>query len=191
MVLALSPFVMPEDVKDRVNYTFQRGDGSQVTVAGYDTGVQVDKSTGERLYVWKKVDYNLHVWPWLGGGVSWDRVLDSQYARVLIETGIVGCAAFVFLQFRLLSTTRQAYRFAADWFGRGISVGIFAGTIALIFHSLGTVSFIIVRIMEPYWFLVALAVIVRALAIEEYFREKQRKQAKQAAQGPAAQPVAA
>lgn len=191
MVLLLSPFIMPEDVKDRVNYTFQRGDGSQVTVAGYDTGVQVDKSTGERLYVWKKVDYNLHVWPWLGGGVSWDRVLDSQYARVLIETGIVGCAAFVFLQFRLLYTTRQAYRFATDGFGRGISVGIFAGTIALIVHSLGTVSFIIVRIMEPYWFLVALAVIVRSLAIEEYLRTKRRKQEKQAAAGPAAQPAAA
>ena len=174
-LLIVSPLIMPSDVQDRVNYTFQRGDGSDVTVAGYETGVQVDKSTGERLYVWKKVNYNLHVWPWFGGGVSWDRVLDSQYARVLIETGIVGCVAFVFLQIRLLITTRQAYRFAGNWFGRGISLGIFAGTIALVVHSLGTVSFIIVRIMEPYWFLIALSVTVRALAIEEYARDQQRR----------------
>jgi hypothetical protein len=176
LVLIVSPFVMPKDVLDRVTNTFQLSDGSEVTVGGYDTGVQVDKSTGERLDVWKKVDYNLHVWPWLGGGVSWDRVLDSQYARILIETGILGCAAFVFLQFRLIATTREAYRFARDWFGRGIGIGVLAGTIALIVHSLGTVSFIIVRIMEPYWFLVALSVTVRALAIEEHLRDKQRKQ---------------
>lgn len=175
LVLVLSPFIMPQDVQDRVNYTFQRGDGQPVTIAGIETGLQVDKSTGERLYVWKKVNYNLHVWPWLGGGVSWDRVLDSQYARVLIETGIIGCAAFVFLQFRILKTTREAYRFTRDWFGKGISIGIFAGTLALTVHSLGTVSFIIVRIMEPYWFLVALAAIVRAIAIEDYLRAKESK----------------
>ncbi|NUM52397.1 MAG: hypothetical protein HUU46_02015 [Candidatus Hydrogenedentes bacterium] len=192
LVLILSPFIMPDDVKDRVNYTFQRGDGTDVTVAGYETGVQVDKSTGERLHVWKKVNYNLHVWPWLGGGVSWDRVLDSQYARVLIETGILGCVAFVFLQLQILRTTREAFRFAGNWFGRGISVGIFAGTIALIIHSLGTVSFIIVRIMEPYWFLVALAVIVRALAIEEFVRNRQReKQPASATATAAPKPAAA
>lgn len=186
VLLVLSPTVMPEDVQLRVVNTIQEQDGADVTVGGYETGVQVDKSTGERLHVWKKVNYNLHVWPWLGGGVSWDRVLDSQYARVLIETGYFGFAAFVFLQLRILSTTRQAYRVAGNWFGRGISVGIFTGTIALIVHSAGTVSFIIVRIMEPYWFLVALSVIVRSLAIEEYLRDKHR--AKQAAAPTAAPP---
>lgn len=192
LILVLSPYIMPDDVQDRVNYTFQRGDGTDVTVAGYETGVQVDKSTGERLYVWKKVWYNLHVWPWMGGGVSWDRVLDSQYARVLIETGVIGCVAFVYLQLRLLKTTREAYRFAGNWFGKGISIGIFAGTIALVIHSLGTVSFIIVRVMEPYWFLVALAVVVRALAIEEYVREKERKQQQHAiAAQPAPRPLPA
>ncbi len=190
-ILIASPFVMPPDVQDRVNNTFQLSDGHDVTVGGFDTGIQVDKSTGERLYVWKKVDYNLHVWPWLGGGVSWDRVLDSQYARVLIETGIIGCAAFVFLQFRLLRTTRETYRFASDWFGKGIGIGIFAGTIALIVHSFGTVSFIIVRIMEPYWFLVALAVVVRAMAIEQFVKEQQQKQREKLAAEPGQRPAAA
>jgi O-antigen ligase len=100
--------------------------------------------------------------------------------------------AFVFLQLRLLKATHEAYRFAGNWFGKGISIGIFAGTIALVIHSLGTVSFIIVRIMEPYWFLVALAVVVRALAIEEYVRQRQRKQQQPAvATQPAPRPVPA
>ena len=171
-VLIASPIIMPEDVKDRVNYTFQRGSGQDVAIGGYDTGVQVDKSTHERIYVWEKVRYNLRVWPWFGGGVTWDRVLDSQYARVLIETGIAGFAAFVFLQFRLLRTAREGYQWSTDWVARGVSLGAFVTTIALIVHSLGTISFLIVRIMEPYWFLIALATISRTIAIEDYIRAK-------------------
>jgi hypothetical protein len=178
-VLIASPFIMPEDVKDRVNYTFQRGSGEEVAIAGYDTGVQVDKSTHERLYVWQKVRYNLRIWPWFGGGVSWDRVLDSQYARVLIETGIVGFVAFVFLQMRLLKTSREGFRWSGDWVARGVSLGAFVTTIALIVHSLGTISFLIVRIMEPYWFLVALATVSRTIAIEDYIREKRAELALQ------------
>ncbi|MFA6241035.1 MAG: hypothetical protein WC655_08905, partial [Candidatus Hydrogenedentales bacterium] len=96
LVLVFSQFIMPAEVVERVNYTFQRGSGVDLSVGGVDTGLQVDKSTHERIYVWGKVKYNLYVWPWFGGGVSWDRVLDSQYARVLIETGLFGFATFVF-----------------------------------------------------------------------------------------------
>ena len=147
-----------------------------MAIAGYETGLQVDKSTHERIYVWQKVWYNMHVWPWFGGGVSWDRVLDSMYARVLIESGIVGFIAFVFLQLRLLKTTREAYLWTSDWFARGIGMGMFVATIALVVHSLGTISFLIVRMMEPYWFLVALAVVARHLAILEYIRRKRAEQ---------------
>ncbi|MCL4694640.1 MAG: hypothetical protein KJ060_19275 [Candidatus Hydrogenedentes bacterium] len=171
-VLIASPFIMPEDVKDRVNYTFQRGSGKEVAIGGYETGLEVDKSTHERIYVWQKVRYNLRVWPWLGGGVSWDRVLDSQYARVLIESGVLGFIAFIFLQIRQLKTTREGYQWSSDWVARGVSLGAFVATIALIVHSLGTISFLIVRIMEPYWFLVALAVVSRTIAIEDYIRAK-------------------
>ncbi|GMU91929.1 MAG: hypothetical protein AMXMBFR4_09870 [Candidatus Hydrogenedentota bacterium] len=193
LVLVLSPVIMPEDVKDRVNYTFQRGSGQEVRIGAMDTGLQVDKSTHERIYVWQKVWYNLHVWPWLGGGVSWDRVLDSQYARVIIETGLFGLGAFLFLQFRLLKTARESYRWTRSWMVRGVGVGVFAATIALVVHSLGTVSFLIVRIMEPYWFLVALSVIGRSLAIQDYLAAKARPPAAVPASGPvqASRPVTA
>jgi hypothetical protein len=187
-VLIASPFIMPEDVKDRVNYTFQRGSGQDVNIGGYETGLQVDKSTHERIYVWQKVRYNLRVWPWFGGGVAWDRVLDSQYARVLIETGIFGFAAFLFLQFRLLKTSREGYLWSTDWVARGVSLGAFVTTIALILHSLGTISFLIVRIMEPYWFLIALATVSRSIAIEDYIRAKRAKAAVKPAPRIAVQP---
>ena len=178
-ILALSPILMPPDVKDRVNYTFQRGSGEPVVIAGKSLGVQVDKSTHERLYVWQKVRYTLGVVPWFGGGVSWGKVLDSQYARVLMETGLFGLAAFLFLQFRLYRTAQEAFQWSRDWMGRGLALGTLAGTIGLITHSLGTISFLIIRIMEPYWFLVALTVVVRAVAVEEYAIRRQGEQSVQ------------
>ncbi len=191
--LLISPFVMPSAVQDRVNYTFQKGAGEEVTVAGKDTGIQVDKSTYERIYVWKKVGYNLRYLPWYGGGVSWDTVMDSQYARVLIETGLFGFAAFLFMQFRILRTTHQTYKWADDWVGRSLGLATFSFTIGLIVHSFGTISFLIVRIMEPYWFLVAMAVVVRDRAIRDYVRSKMRQRSeapKTAAQpSPLPQPV--
>ncbi len=169
-VLFASPYVMPESVADRVNYTFQRGYGEQVVVGGVDTGLQVDKSTYERIYVWDKVWYNIQVWPWFGGGVNWSTVLDSQYARVLIETGLFGICAFLFLQFRLLKTAYQAHRWSNDWVAKGLALGMFSATVGLMVHSLGTISFLIVRIMEPYWVLMAMVAVARNLGAEQVQR---------------------
>jgi hypothetical protein len=54
LVLVASPFLMPQSVRERVAYTFRESNGQVVTVAGRDTGLQVDTSTYERIYVWEK-----------------------------------------------------------------------------------------------------------------------------------------
>ena len=177
LVLSLSSVLMPAEVKDRVNYTFQRGTGEPIVIAGRHTGLQVDKSTYERIYVWQKVRYNLRVWPWLGGGVAWQSVLDSHYARVAIETGLLGLAAFVFMQLQMLRTCRDAYRWSRSWLGRGVAYGTATALVGIIVHSLGTITFLIIRIMEPLWFLLALTVVVRSLAIEEYLKERDAESA--------------
>ena len=88
----------------------------------------------------------VHGVPWLGGGVSWNRILDSQYARVIIETGLLGLAAFAFLQLQILRAVRQAYRWTDDWVGRGMAMGVFATTIGLLVHAMGTISFLILHL---------------------------------------------
>lgn len=178
-VLVLSPLLMPTAVKDRVNFTFQRGSGVPLTIGGKPTGVQVDSSTNERLYVWEKVKYTLRIKPWFGGGISWGKVLDSQYARVILETGLVGMAAFLFLQYRIFRTAREAFHWSRNWVGRGLSIGVLSAMAGLVTHSLGTISFLIERIMEPFWFLVALTVVVRALAIEEHATQARNRLAAQ------------
>lgn len=182
LILVLSPILMPKEVLDRVNYTFQRGTGEPLEVAGVDLGVQVDKSTHERIYVWRKAWFVLHIAPWFGGGVSWESVMDSHYARVILETGLFGMAAFLFLEWRLFRTAWQAHRWSRDWLSRSLSLGVLAGIVGLIVHAMGTISFLIIRIMEPFWFLVALMVVVRSLAIEDHGRRARAAQKIAAAQ---------
>ncbi len=184
VVLASSSIIMPEKVKERVLFTFQAGHGEDVSVGGRDLGLQVDKSTNERILVWRKVGFILKLGPQfllLGAGVAWESVLDSQYARIILETGLLGILAFAFMQYRILKTLREAYRWTDSWLARGIAMGVFGAAIALIVHGAGTISFLIVRIMEPYWFLVAVCVVIREEALEKhyarYLAQKQRSQA--------------
>ncbi|MBI2425356.1 MAG: hypothetical protein HYV27_21195 [Candidatus Hydrogenedentes bacterium] len=164
--------VMPVSVVERVQFTFQ-DEGVEVSAFGQETGIRVDKSTHERVQIWSKVEFILFrvgiEFFLFGGGVSWESVLDSQYARVILETGMVGLAAFIFLQLTLVYTIRQAYRWTEDWVARGVALGMFATTIALMVHSFGTISFLIVRIMEPFWFLAALCAMIRNEALARYF----------------------
>jgi hypothetical protein len=176
IVLVISPFVMPQNVKDRVQYTFKES-GVPLEFAGVET--TIDKSTYERIYIWEKVRFNLGVWPLFGGGVSWDTVLDSQYARVLIETGIMGFIAYAYLMFMMLKTSRESYLWNRYWVFKGMALGMFATTAGLMVHSLGTISFLIVRIMEPFWFLMALTVVAREIALVDYHQRMEAYQQSQ------------
>ncbi len=180
VVLVVSPFAMPEDVKKRVNDTFVSS-GVAINVPGMEEVLRIDKSAYERIYVWKKARHNLTVWPWFGGGISWDTVLDSQFARVIIETGLIGFAAFLFLLWRVLKTSNEAFRWSRYWMAKGLALGMLATTIGLIAHSFGTISFLIVRIMEPFWFLMALTCVAREIALLDHsnrlkaYREAERE----------------
>ncbi|MEJ2729613.1 MAG: hypothetical protein P8185_14090 [Deltaproteobacteria bacterium] len=46
---------------------------------------------------------------------------------------------------------------------KGLSIGFLAGYIGLLFHSLGANTFIIVRIMEPFWFFTGIIAVLPAL----------------------------
>ncbi len=85
----------------------------------------------------------------------------------------MGLAAFCFLLWRVLVTTRQTYRWSRDWVARALGLGLFAATVGFIVHSFGTITFLIVRIMEPYWFLMALAGVARQIAILDHIQRRQ------------------
>ena len=160
--LALAPFLLPKAVVDRVSYTFtQRVHPGRQTEIG---GVRLDTSTSARLRSFKQVvfvDWPKH--PVFGYGVTGHRFLDSQYLRVLVETGLVGFLAFLWLQVSLFRHARDVLRKTQDPLFKGVALGFLAGFMGLIAHSIGTNTFIIVRIMEPFWFLTAMVMMIPGL----------------------------
>jgi len=161
--LVLLPFVLPGDVVNRVLFTFhQQKQAGQITVGG----VTIDTSTSARLNSWKRVltrDFPKH--PLLGAGVTGAQFLDAQFPRVLLETGIVGLLFFIWLLRRIWVLLRICHRELSDASLRGMALGTQCGFGGLLVHSIGSNTFIIVRIMEPFMILVGLS--LAALLIEK------------------------
>ncbi len=159
--LALAPILAPKAVVGRLLYTItQPPERGQIQVGG----VRLDTSTSDRLLSWKQVVFE--DWPKhsvFGWGVTGYRFLDSQYPRVLAETGLVGLLAFLWLQVSLFREARKVLKTARDPLFKGVALGFLAGFIALVTHSIGANTFIIVRIMEPFWFLAGMVVMIPQL----------------------------
>jgi O-antigen ligase len=152
--LILSPFLFPHSVIQRMTYTFeQTREAGQIAVGG----VHIDTSTSARLYAWKEVlqrDFFSH--PIIGVGVTGGHFMDAQYPRVLSETGIIGLIAFLWLLRRIWVLLKRCYREIEDERIKGAALGTLCGYGGLLFHAIGSNSFIIVRIMEPFMILLAL-----------------------------------
>jgi O-antigen ligase len=158
LVIIFSPLLLPQSVIDRYNYTFNATmDRGDVRVAG----ARLDTSTSARLESWM---VGVQAWakrPFLGYGVAGFGFLDAQYFRILVETGLLGLTAFLWLLACILRTAWGIYREVRGTPHEGLVLGFIAGTVAMIFHSIGANTFIIVRIMEPFWFLAGATVALR------------------------------
>ena len=156
----LLPFVTPKVVTERLSFTFtQREQRGQIKVGG----ATIDTSTAARLHSWGGVTRDFKKHPVLGFGVTGYGFIDAEYFRVLIETGLIGLFMFLVL---LSSIFRLAYRNlkeATGSFDRGLSMGFLAGFIGLLVHAVGANTFIIVRIMEPFWFVLAIVIMLPEL----------------------------
>jgi O-antigen ligase len=101
--------------------------------------------------------------PIIGYGVTGYEFLDSQYPKVLIESGILGLSAFFYLLFSIFKLTIDHMKAVKTPFFKGLAVGFFAGYTGLLFHALGANTFIIVRIMEPFWFFAGIIAVLPTL----------------------------
>jgi len=161
----ISPFVIPKAVKERALYTVtQQRHIEQLEIGG----VRIDTSASARIFTWRDVltkDFVKH--PLFGYGVTGYGFVDAQYPRVLIETGILGITAFFILLFYIFKSALSIYRNTSDPLFKGLSLGYLAGFISMLAHAIGTNTFIIVRIMEPFWFLTAIIIMIPAIEAEE------------------------
>jgi O-antigen ligase len=118
---------------------------------------RIDTSASARINSYKKSLLDWRKRPVLGYGVTgYSLFMDAQYPRILVETGIVGLLSFSWLIYALFWVGISVWREADDDLIRGLAVGLIAGLVGLLVHAIGANTFIIVRIMEPFWFLVGI-----------------------------------
>ena len=151
LILAL-PFIFPKKVYNRFNETF----APEKSYVVMNKRINLAESAAARIEAWGFAFNNLKESPLFGKGVPAGTV-DNQYTRVLNETGLIGFLVFFWLIGKVFFLARRAYKSAtSDEFARGLTLGFIAGLIGLMIQSFTAASFIIVRIMEPFWFIAAI-----------------------------------
>ncbi|MCK5427227.1 MAG: O-antigen ligase family protein, partial [Thermodesulfovibrionia bacterium] len=159
IIVILSPILLPQTVKDRITTTFVAGEvytvfGKQILFA---------ESAAARIEVWK---YTVKKWykrPFLGYGVTGIGFVDSQYARILGETGLIGFLVFALLMATIFREGVRNFKLVEDDWARGLTLGFLAGLTGLLFQAFSASNFIIVRIMEPFWFIAAIVIMLPVL----------------------------
>ena len=146
--LLISPFLLPSTVEQRIKFTYtQPRQTGQIHVLG----VRLDTSTSARIIAWQRALRDFKEHPLIGYGVTGYPFIDAQFPRVLVETGLLGLLAFLYLMVRIWRQGISIYKTAADPYERGLASGFLIGFLGLLVHSIGANTFIIVRIMEPFW----------------------------------------
>lgn len=163
------PLITPQEVYQRINDTFSHQNLLRTDVVELGN-TALDPSTSARLLSWVSTLKQYAQKPVFGWGVTGAGFKDAQYFRVLVETGLVGFIAFLYL---IISVQRLAVKSlkeispAKEPRYHGIVVGYIAGFWGLLIHGIGANTFIIVRIMEPFWFLTAIVWLLPELIRKE------------------------
>ena len=155
MVFALSPLILPRVAEERIVETFMQPEQQGQIQFGK---LRLDTSASARIVSYKEALSDWRKKPILGYGVTGYRFMDAQYPRLLVETGIVGLLAFVWLICSIFRVGLGTWIEQQDDLLRGLSVGLIAGLVGLLVHAFGANTFIIVRIMEPFWFLTGIVI---------------------------------
>ncbi|MBN1383294.1 MAG: O-antigen ligase family protein [Elusimicrobia bacterium] len=157
LAVLLSPFYIPKKVVERVKYTFTGKEAQKVAF----WNLKLEGSAELRLYSWKKVLYEwLPQKPFFGWGITGRGFIDSQYFRSLVELGILGFSVFIWLLVSIFMNAKRIYQNSENDLARGLALGFIGGFVALLIQAITTNTFIIVRIMEPFWFLCAIVMML-------------------------------
>ncbi|MGB2662299.1 MAG: hypothetical protein WBD04_07940 [Candidatus Omnitrophota bacterium] len=159
VAFALFVALGPPKVKKRILTTFKPIERQKLKRVGV---VPLGPSPAARVKSWKDImlrDFPRK--PLLGYGLSGGIFLDSQYVLAINETGIIGFLLFLWLMWRIWRSAYGVFRTVEDPLYKGLAVGYLTGFVGLLVHAIGTNTFIIIRIAEPFWFFTAVVLKLR------------------------------
>jgi O-antigen ligase len=153
----------PGAVLTRVTSTFQTRQANLAQIGGF----YLDSSSSERIFSWQE---SVRAWkknPFLGRGAGGFPLIDGQYVVLLPEQGLLGLIAFLWLLWTILKQSLSIYKKIDDELYKGLTLGFLAGLIGLMVHAVTANTFIIIRIMEPFWFIAGIIMMLPSLSKTE------------------------
>lgn len=159
LLLFLGPTMFPERVIERVQATFL----GATPYGSVGERIGLEPSAAQRIDVWFTTFQDLKKHPLIGYGVAGFGMVDQQYCLVLGELGLIGAGLFLWTRWRLWSVAWRAFHAVTDPRYRSIVLGYLCAYLGLLVQSLTGNIFIIVRIMEPFWFITAMVVVLPML----------------------------
>lgn len=164
LLLFSLPFIVPEKAKERLSGSvsgeeklkqLSKRKQSQMTKVG---GVALDPSASLRVMSYLMILEDIKEHLLFGYGIMGYGFIDGQYFRTLAETGLFGIIAFINMIYSIMKILYRKYRVMVSDFNKAILMGVIAACAALAMHAATANTFMIVRIMEPFWFLTAIAI---------------------------------
>jgi O-antigen ligase len=151
--------IRPEAVVSRVEYTFQERQSNLARIFN----VYLDPSASARIYSWQD---SFEAWkekPILGRGISGHGFIDGEYIRTIPEIGAIGLLAFLWLLWSIFKHSIIVYKKMDEELYKGLVLGFIAGFIGLVFHAVTANTFTMIRIMEPFWFVTGIIMMLPRL----------------------------
>ena len=155
--------IRPEAVLERVKYTFSLEDESLAKIGD----IYLDYSSSARIFSWLDSFKAWKKHPILGLGITGFAFIDGQYIRILPELGIIGLLAFLWLLWTIYKNSLGIYKQTDDNLFKGLVLGFIAGFIGLAIHALTANTFILIRVMEPFWFITGMIMMLPKVKEEE------------------------
>ncbi len=166
LLFALAPLMFPaatETVVERVKETFVAPPYSEEEASILGLKIR-ELSALARVKSWKKAFFEyLPKRPILGFGVTGVGLVDTQIPLIIGELGLLGLVIFLWMIGSVFNTAYVSFKTVEDPLLKSISLCIISVLIGLIFHSVAANTFIIIRIMEPFWFLCGIAAVSKEI----------------------------
>lgn len=159
LLFALSPVVFPEATKtvvDRIQETFVGPSYSEEEAVILGMKVR-ELSALARVKSWRKAfEEFIPKRPIFGFGVTGVGLVDTQIPLIIGEVGLLGLTFFIWLILAIFKEALDVFKTTSEPLLKSTSLCVISSLVALLFHSVAANTFIIIRIMEPFWFLCGL-----------------------------------
>lgn len=87
----------------------------------------------------------------------------NGYLQMAADTGLIGLAVFLLLIVKFFGSTMRFIKICKDGFYKTLSLGLFAGIMAFLFHSFFDVNLQSLQLVALFWFFLSISMSVRNL----------------------------